>query len=264
MAMKVTPPEANVINTVNVIEHILGKDGLIEQNKDVLFKPILFNEMTLDVLFQYREWFFAFVPTYEYLLTLKNPRNFYFYPAKQSIIFNSSLLDCQTENFLVSHTKNFDRVVFDYGLRPEQLNQRYLESGNTLFEDTDKLITSLKKQNIKSFFVFLYNIMEHIWWAVDVIWAFRDLIKESYPIATMPNGGCFGIHVTDLTYYSTNELKLYEAISKKDKFAHNLLPITRISREMEKCIYYHGFNEHNDNFNTTLDIPNDRNYEEEY
>lgn len=77
MAMKVTPPAANVINTVDVIEHILGKGGLIEQNKDVLFKPILFNEITLDALFQYREWFFAFVPIYEYLLTLKQPRNFY-------------------------------------------------------------------------------------------------------------------------------------------------------------------------------------------
>ena len=262
--MKVTPPEANVINTVNVIEHILGKDGLIEQNKDVLFKPILFNEMTFDVLFQYREWFFAFVPIYEYLLTLKNPRNFYLFPDKQQFVFNSTLLDCQEENFLVSRTKNYDKIVLDYGLRPEQLQQRYLDSGSNLFEDTDKLISSLKKQNIKSFFVFLYYIMKHIWWAVDVIWAFRDLIKEEYPIATMPNGGCFGTHVTDLTYYSTNELKLYEAISKKDKFAHNLLPITRISREMEKCIYYHGFNEQNDNFNTTLDIPNDRNYEEEY
>ena len=30
MAMKVTPPEANVINAVDVIEHILGRDGLIE------------------------------------------------------------------------------------------------------------------------------------------------------------------------------------------------------------------------------------------
>ena len=35
MAMKVTPPEANVINAVDVIEHILGRGGLIEQNKDV-------------------------------------------------------------------------------------------------------------------------------------------------------------------------------------------------------------------------------------
>lgn len=252
MAMKVTPPDANVINTVDVIEHILGKGGLIEQNKDVLFKPILFNEITLDVLFQYREWFFAFVPIYEYLLTLKQPRNFYSFPTKQSIVFNSILLDCQKENFLISHTKNFDRVVLDYGLRPEQLNQKYLESGNTLFEDTDKLITSLKKQNIKSFFVFLYYIMEHIWWAVDVIWAFRDLIKEEYPIATMPNSSCFDVHVTDLTYYSTNELKLYEAVSKKDKFAHNLLPITRICREMEKCVYYHGFNEYNNDDNLVL------------
>lgn len=48
MAMKVTPPDANVINTVDVIEHILGKGGLIEQNKDVLFKPVLFNEITLE------------------------------------------------------------------------------------------------------------------------------------------------------------------------------------------------------------------------
>lgn len=264
MAMKVTPPQANVINAVDVIEHILGKDGLIEQNKDVLFKPILFNEMTLDVLFQYREWFFAFIPTYKYLLTLKNPRNFYSFPVKQSIVFNSTLLDCQEENFLVSHTKNFDKIVLDYGLRPEQLHQKYLESGTTLFEDTDKLIPLLKKQNIKSFLVSLYCIMEHIWWSVDVIWAFRDLIKEEYPITTMPNGSCFGTHVTDLTYYSTNELKLYEAISMKDRFAHNLLPITRISRDMEKCLYYHGFNEHEDNFNTTPDIPNDTNYEENY
>lgn len=248
MAMKVTPPEANVINTVNVIEHILGKDGLIEQNKEVLFKPILFNEMTLDVLFQYREWFFAFVPTYEYLLTLKKPRNFYSFPVKQSIVFNSTLLDCQEENFLVSHTKNFDKIVLDYGLRPEQLHQKYLESGTTLFEDTDKLISLLKKQNIKSFLVSLYCIMEHIWWSVDVIWAFRDLIKEEYPITTMPNGSCFGTHVTDLTYYSTNELKLYEAISMKDRFAHNLLPITRISRDMKKCLYYHGFNEREENY----------------
>ena len=41
-------PEANVINAVDVIEHILGKDGLIEQNKDILLKPILFNEITLE------------------------------------------------------------------------------------------------------------------------------------------------------------------------------------------------------------------------
>lgn len=264
MAMKVTPPEANVINTVDVIEHILGKGGLIEQNKNVLFKPILFNEITLDVLFQYREWFFAFVPTYEYLLTLKNPRNFYLFPDKQQIVFNSTSLDCQKENFLVSYTKNYDKVVLDYGLRPEQLNQKYLESEITLFEDTDKLIMDLKKQNKKDLFVFLYNIMEHIWWAVNVIWAFRDLIKEEYPIATMPNGSCFGTHVTDLTYYSTNELKLYEAISMKDKFARNLLPVTRISRDMEKCIYYHGFNEHGDTFNSTPDIPNDENCGDDY
>lgn len=160
MAMKVTPPEANVINAVNVIEHILGKDGLIEQHKDILLKPILFNEITLDVLFQYREWFFAFVPTYEYLLTLKNPRNFYAFPAKQQIVFNSTLLNCQKENFLVSHTKNYDKVVLDYGLRPEQLNQKYLESEITLFEDTDKLIMNLKKQDKKDLFVFLYYIHE--------------------------------------------------------------------------------------------------------
>lgn len=262
MAMKVTPPDANVINAVNVVEHILGRDGLIEQNKDVLFKPILFNEITLDVLFQYREWFFAFVPTYEYLLTLKNPHNFYSFPTKQSIIFNSILLDQQEENFLVSHTKKFDKIILDYGLRPEQLQYKYLESGSTLFENADKLIISLKKQNIKSFFVLLYYVMEHIWWAVDVIWAFRDLIKEKYPIATMPKGSCFGTHVTDLTYYSTNELKLYEATSKKDKFACNLLPITRISREMEKCIYYHGFNEHD--VNPAPYIPVVENYQEGY
>lgn len=243
MAMKVTPPEANVINAVNVIEHILGKDGLIEQNKDVLFKPILFNEITLDGLFQYREWFFAFVPTYEYLLTLRNPRNFYFYPAKQSIIFNSSLLNCQEENFLVSHTKNYDKVVLDYGLRPEQLNQKYLESEITLFEDTDKLIMNLKKQDKKDLFVFLYYIMKHVWGAITVIWAFRDLIKESHPIATMLNGRCFGTHITDLTYYSTSELKVCENSLKKNKFDYNLFYITRISRAMEKCIYYHGFNE---------------------
>lgn len=154
MAMKVTPPDANVINTVDVIEHILGKGGLIEQNKDVLFKPILFNEITLDILFQYREWFFAFVPIYEYLLTLKQPRNFYSFPTKQSIVFNSTLLDCQKENFLVSHTKNYDKVVLDYGLRPEQLNQKYLESEITLFEDTDKLIMNLKKQDKKRPFCF--------------------------------------------------------------------------------------------------------------
>lgn len=243
MAIKVTPPKANVINAVNVIEHILGKDGLIEQNKDVLFKPILFNEMTLDVLFQYREWFFAFVPTYEYLLTLKNPRNFYSFPAKQSIVFNSTLLDCQEENFLVSHTKNFDKIVLDYGLRPEQLHQKYLESGSALFEDTDKLIIDLKKQNKKDLFVFLYYIMEHVWGAITVIWAFRDLIKESYPIATMIKRQCFGTHVTDLTSYSTSELKVYENTLRKNKFDCNLWPITRISRDMEKCIYYHGFNE---------------------
>lgn len=264
MAMKVTPPEANVINTVDVIEHILGKGGLIEQNKDVLFKPILFNEITLDVLFQYREWFFAFVPTYEYLLTLKNPRNFYMFPAKQSIMFNSSWLDCMEENFLVSHTKNYDKVVLDYGLRPEQLHQKYLESGSALFEDTDKLIVDLKKQNKKDLFIFLYYTMENIWHAVNVIWAFRDLIKESYPIATMLNGSCFGTHVTDLTYYSTSELKVYENTLRKNKFDCNLLPITRISRDMEKCIYYHGFNEHEDMFNSTPDIPNDENCEDDY
>lgn len=246
MAMKVTPPDANVINTVDVIEHILGKGGLIEQNKDVLFKPILFNEVTLDVLFQYREWFFAFVPTYEYLLTLKSPRNFYLFPDKQRIVFNTTLLECQEENFLVSHTKNYDKIVLDYGLRPEQLHQKYLESGITLFENTDKLIMDLKKQNKKDLFVFLYYIMEHVWGAIAVIWAFRDLIKESYPIATMLNGRCFGTHITDLTYYSTSELKVYENSLKKNKLDYNLFLITRISRDMEKCIYYHGFNEHED------------------
>lgn len=243
MAMKVTPPEANVINAVDVIEHILGKDGLIEQHKDILLKPILFNEITLDVLFQYREWFFAFVPTYEYLLTLKNPRNFYAFSAKQQIVFNSTLLDCQKENFLVSYTKNYDKVVLDYGLRPEQLHQKYLESESALFEDTDKLIVDLKKQNKKDLFIFLYYIMEHIWGAITVIWAFRDLIKESYPIATMIKRQCFGTHVTDLTSYSTSELKVYENTLRKNKFDCNLWPITRISRDMEKCIYYHGFNE---------------------
>lgn len=264
MAMKVTPPQANVINAVDVVEHILGKDGLIEQNKDVLFKPILFNEMTLDVLFQYREWFFAFVPTYEYLLTLKNSRNFYLFPDKQQIVFNSTLLDCQEENFLISCTKNYDKVVLDYGLHPEQLHQKYLESESALFEDTDKLIVDLKKQNKKDLFVFLYYIMEHVWGAITVIWAFRDLIKESHPIATMLNRRCFGTHITDLTYYSTSELKVYENSLKKNKFDYNLFLITRISRDMEKCIYYHGFNEHEDNFNTTPDIPNDTNYEENY
>ena len=202
-----------------------------------------FNEITLDVLFQYREWFFAFVPTYEYLLTLKNPRNFYAFPAKQQIVFNSTLLDCQKENFLVSHTKNYDKVVLDYGLRPEQLNQKYLESEITLFEDTDKLIMDLKKQNKKDLFVFLYYIMEHVCGAIAIIWAFRDLIKESYPIATMIKRQCFDTHVTDLTSYSTSELKVYENILRKNKFDCNLWPITRISRDMEKCIYYHGFNE---------------------
>lgn len=48
MAMKVTPPQANIINAVDVIEHILGKGGLIEQNKDVLLKSIFFNEITLE------------------------------------------------------------------------------------------------------------------------------------------------------------------------------------------------------------------------
>lgn len=38
MAMKVTPPEANVINAVDVIEHILGRDGLIEQNKKCIIQ----------------------------------------------------------------------------------------------------------------------------------------------------------------------------------------------------------------------------------
>ena len=264
MAMKVTPPEANVINTVDVIEHILGKGGLIEQNKDILLKPILFNEITLDVLFQYREWFFAFVPTYEYLLTLKNPRNFYAFPAKQQIVFNSTLLDCQKENFLVSYTKNYDKVVLDYGLRPEQLRQKYLESESALFEDTDKLIVDLKKQNKKDLFIFLYYIMEHIWEAITVIWAFRDLIKESYPIATMIKRQCFGTHVTDLTSYSTSELKVYENALRKNKFDCNLWPITRISRDMEKCIYYHGFNEHGDTFNSTPDISNDENCGDDY
>ena len=248
MAMKVTPPNANVVNTVDVIEHILGKGGLIEQNKNVLFKPILFNEITLDVLFQYREWFFAFVPTYEYLLTLKNPRNFYLFPDKQQIVFNSTLLDRQKENFLVSHTKNYDKVVLDYGLRPEQLNQKYLESEITFFENTDKLIMDLKKQNKKDLFVFLYYIMEHVSGAISVIWAFRDLIKESYPIATMLNRSCSGTHITDLTYYSTSELKVYENSLKKNKLDYNLFFITRISRDMEKCIYYHGFNEHGDDY----------------
>ena len=252
MAMKVTPPEANVINAVDVIEHILGRDGLIEQNKDVLLKPILFNEITLDVLFQYREWFFAFVPIYEYLLTLKNPRNFYLFPDKQSIVFNStfdrSWLDCLEKNFLASYTKNYDKVVLDYGLRPEQLHQKYLESGITLFEDTDKLIVDLKKQNKKDLFIFLFYTMENIWNAVSVIWAFRDLIKESYPIAKILNRSCFGTHVTDLASYSTSELKVYENTLRKNKFDCNLLPITRISRDMEKCIYYHGFNEHGDDY----------------
>ena len=264
MTMKVTPPEANVINAVNVIEHILGKDGLIEQHKDILLKPILFNEITLDVLFQYREWFFAFVPTYEYLLTLKNPRNFYAFPAKQQIVFNSTLLNCQKENFLVSYTKNYDKVVLDYGLRPEQLRQKYLESESALFEDTDKLIVDFKKQNKKDLFIFLYYIMEHIWEAITVIWAFRDLIKESYPIATMIKRQCFGTHVTDLTSYSTSELKVYENALRKNKFDCNLWPITRISRDMEKCIYYHGFNEHGDMFNSTPDIPNDENCGDDY
>ena len=239
MAMKVTPPEANVINAVDVIEHILGKGGLIEQNKDVLLKPILFNEITLDVLFQYREWFFAFVPIYEYLLTLKNPRNFYLFPAKQSIVFNS---------ILVSYTKNYDKVVLDYGLRPEQLHQKYLESGITLFEDTDKLIMDLKKQNKKDLFIFLYYTMESILTAVSVIWAFRDLIKESYPIVTMLNRSCFGTHITDLISYSTSELKVYENTLRKNKFDCNLLPITRIIRDMEKCVCYHGFNEYGDDY----------------
>ena len=131
-----------------------------------MLKPILFNEITLDVLFQYREWFFAFVPIYEYLLTLKNPRNFYLFPDKQSIVFNStfdrSWLDCLEKNFLASYTKNYDKVVLDYGLRPEQLHQKYLESGITLFEDTDKLIVDLKKQNKKDLFIFLYYTMENI------------------------------------------------------------------------------------------------------
>ena len=244
MAMKVTPPEANVINAVDVVEHILGRDGLIEQNKDILLKPILFNEITLDVLFQYREWFFAFVPIYEYLLTLKNPRNFYLFPDKQQIVFNSTLLDCQKESFLVSCTKNYDKIVLDYGLSPEQLRQKYLESEITLFEDTDKLIRDLKKQNKKNLFIFLYYIMEHVWTAVSIIWAFRDLIKENYPIATMIKGQCFGTHITDLTYYSTSELEVCENSLKKSKFDYNLFLITRISRDMEKCIYYHGFNEH--------------------
>ena len=90
--------------------------------------------------------------------------------------------------------------------------------------------------------------MENIWTAVSIIWAFRDLIKESYPIATMLNGSCFGTHVTDLTYYSTSELKVYENTLRKNKFDYNLLSITRISRDMEKCIYYHGFNEHEDDY----------------
>ena len=248
MAMKVTPPNANVVNTVDVIEHILGRDGLIEQNKDVLLKPILFNEITLDVLFQYREWFFAFVPIYGYLLTLKNPRNFYLFPDKQSIVFNSTLLEYQEENFLVSHTKNYDKVVLDYGLRPEQLHQKYLESESALFEDTDKLIVDLKKQNKKDLFIFLYYTMESIFTAVRIIWAFRDLIKESYPIAKILNKSCFGTHVTDLVSYSTSELKVYENTLRKNKFDYNLLSITRIIRDMEKCVYYHVFNEYGDDY----------------
>lgn len=90
--------------------------------------------------------------------------------------------------------------------------------------------------------------MEIIWNAVSIIWAFRDLIKESYPIATMIKGQCFGTHVTDLASYSTSELKVYENILRKNKFDCNLLPITRISRDMEKCICYHGFNEHGDDY----------------
>lgn len=252
MVMKVTSPEANVINTVDVIEHILGKGGLIEQNKNVLFKPILFNEITLDVLFQYREWFFAFVPIYEYLLTLKNPRNFYLFPDKQSIVFNNtfdrSWLDCLEKNFLVSYTKNYDKIVLDYGLRPEQLHQKYLKSGSALFEDTDKLIMDLKKQNKKDLFIFLYYTMESIFTAVRIIWAFRDLIKESYPIAKILNRSCFGTHVTDLVSYSTSELKVYENTLRKNKFDYNLLSITRIIRDMEKCVYYHGFNEYGDDY----------------
>lgn len=59
---------------------------------------------------------------------------------------------------------------------------------------------------------------------------------------------CFGTHITDLTYYSTSKLKVYENTLRKNKFDYNLLSITRISRDMEKCIYYHGFNEHGDDY----------------
>ena len=64
----------------------------------------------------------------------------------------------------------------------------------------------------------------------------------------MLNRSCFGTHVTDLASYSTSELKVYENTLRKNKFDCNLLPITRISRDMEKCIYYHGFNEHGDDY----------------
>lgn len=64
--------------------------------------------------------------------------------------------------------------------------------------------------------------------------------------------------------YSTSELKVYENSLKKNKFDYNLFLITRISRDMEKCIYYHGFNEHEDMFNSTPDIPNDENCGDDY
>lgn len=247
MTMKVTPPDANVINAEDVIEHILGEGGLIEQNKDVLFEPIAFNEITLEAICRCGRWLLAFVPTYEYLLTLRNPRNYYSFPTKQSVVFNNTLYEYyQEENLLITRTKNYDKIVLDYGLRPDYLRKNYLTESIEFFSDSDKLIKSFQMQNNKDFCVLLYFRMENLWWAVNVIWAFRDLIKEKHPITPLyynHKKDIFGTHVTDLTYLSSTALKDYEVASFKDKFACNLLPITRIIRETQKCLYYHGYND---------------------
>ena len=53
-------------------------------------------------------------------------------------------------------------------------------------------------------------------------------------------------------------------VNTVDVIEHILFYITQISRDMEKCIYYHGFNEHEDTFNSTPDIPNDENCGDDY
>lgn len=264
MAMKVTPPNANIINAVDVVEHILGKDGLIEQNKDVLFEPVAFNEITLENVCRWRRYFLAFAPTYEYLLTLRNPCNFYSFPVKHSLIVNTTDLYCyQEDNFLASRTKNYDRVVFDYGLRPEYIKKIFLEEDTNFLEDTGNLIKNFKIQNTKDFCLSLYPTVEHVWWGVNVIWAFRDLIKETYPMLNPVSRRSDFTHITDITYHSMDELKHLEKISTKDKFAQNLLPLTRISREMDRCVYYHAFTGNEGNLNSTYYAPYYGNYEDD-